>query len=1234
MMREHAGAPLRLPRLPRLPRGSTRSLCHARQRSVTVARGCMPSPRHLPPTTFHLPLFSFLSSHSGCDNAQPFRTVGHFPHPSSCRAGGFALVLALSVMSLLLLVLLSMSALVEVEQRSSEQQRSKLAAEQQALLGLQIALGELQVQLGPDQRVSAPASILDAGGSYGQPDWVGVWADPDVLAARAVDDPNDNPFLLNWLVSGNASHPPSYVPDADLSGLPADQHVTLVADGVAPAARAVAAPLVDLDPADTTAGGYAYWVGDEGVKAHIASSPVDFADRVTDADPSLALLPQRSSIQNLDTKLSVWGGKDAPRARLLELGDLDIAAAASTEVTVSTDFAERFFHDLTAWSSGLLTDCLRGGLKLDLERVFEMNSSEFAQDFLPLVDNDDRMFPSTLPVSLTGMLSYTGPRWDVLHRYPQQTRHAVDSFPLTRTTETSWETGREFQLGVAPVLAHFQCYSYVSLVDVTTTVTGSESDGDSASGSYSYQPRIYYQPTLVLWNPYDVAIEAPEIRLQWFLTSTANVQFSYTAGRRSATDPAEMETMGSGDFPVFMWYDPDGKARLNLRTPPHRFEPGKAYIFSLEKHEPYALGALGSGRSYDLVLGQNTYGLYQDAGSSFESEQDLEAMESDQEFDYELRIARRSPHPATDQTVLNLEKHLGGSGDGNFFSGARFEFAGFAADGNALEQGAYPMRADSGALERPTAEHYLFGVEVSLILPELHLDDYIPTRARGRLLSNFNLRTRRVDRLHFPGNFPGGFGQDPENRSYSSVFLCGTRNLGDIDQFAQMASPDSAGTEAYIGYSDRIDTLDRAIYFYLPRGEHPFYSVGDLRHIDLVESVDRVGAGEPYALTQQGEVRNHGPSHVVGNSYADAFIAPGALYQTDHTGRLYPDYSWLCNYQLWDRFFVSGIPGTGAFNRPLPFGGFQLADGAAPQDLTAAQLVRLRDFRTTASELTVAGAFNVNSTSVDAWSAFLGSFFDAPVDTVLDGAVPNTDRNPVLAAPIQAGSAYDAGSSLGSAAAAAHRGYRRLTVAEITALATAMVEQVRKRGPFTSLAQFVNRSLDPDDAVHTDDGSSLSSDKPTLAELAKDPRLMGALQAAIDTAGLNDDFTDWFIGREGSRDLEPQYQNKPPNVPAAMGPVLAGAPGYLNQGALLARLAPALSVRSDSFTIRAYGEARNSVSGAVESRALCEARVQRSYDYIDPADPPERFPPSATVNQYFGRRFKLVDFRWLEPVPN
>ena len=58
-------------------------------------------------------------------------------------------------------------------------------------------------------------------------------------------------------------------------------------------------------------------------------------------------------------------------------------------------------------------------------------------------------------------------------------------------------------------------------------------------------------------------------------------------------------------------------------------------------------------------------------------------------------------------------------------------------------------------------------------------------------------------------------------------------------------------------------------------------------------------------------------------------------------------------------------------------------------------------------------------------------------------------------------------------------------------------------------------------------------------------------------------------------------------------------------------------------------------------KALCEAKLQRFPEYLDPADDPwdENFEnplnPSGqsqleAVNELFGRRFKIVEFRWLE----
>jgi hypothetical protein len=67
---------------------------------------------------------------------------------------------------------------------------------------------------------------------------------------------------------------------------------------------------------------------------------------------------------------------------------------------------------------------------------------------------------------------------------------------------------------------------------------------------------------------------------------------------------------------------------------------------------------------------------------------------------------------------------------------------------------------------------------------------------------------------------------------------------------------------------------------------------------------------------------------------------------------------------------------------------------------------------------------------------------------------------------------------------------------------------------------------------------------------------------------------------------------------------------------ILTALGPMLTVRSDTFRIRAYGEALNPADPArIEASAFCEAIVQRTPDPL----------PG------FGRRFVITYFRWLGP---
>lgn len=96
---------------------------------------------------------------------------------------------------------------------------------------------------------------------------------------------------------------------------------------------------------------------------------------------------------------------------------------------------------------------------------------------------------------------------------------------------------------------------------------------------------------------------------------------------------------------------------------------------------------------------------------------------------------------------------------------------------------------------------------------------------------------------------------------------------------------------------------------------------------------------------------------------------------------------------------------------------------------------------------------------------------------------------------------------------------------------------------------------------------------------------------------------------------------------------LKGVPSYLSQRDIMKGLAPVLTARSDTFIIRTYGDVVNPTNAnQLEGKAWCEALVQRETDYIDPvANDPEGTPTIGGVNDRLGRRYRIIAFRWLGP---
>jgi hypothetical protein len=196
-------------------------------------------------------------------------------------------------------------------------------------------------------------------------------------------------------------------------------------------------------------------------------------------------------------------------------------------------------------------------------------------------------------------------------------------------------------------------------------------------------------------------------------------------------------------------------------------------------------------------------------------------------------------------------------------------------------------------------------------------------------------------------------------------------------------------------------------------------------------------------------------------------------------------------------------------------------------------------------------------------------------------------------------------------------GYRELSDAQLTSLATEIVKQVRQRGPFLSMSEFVNRQV----------GSE------------SDLTLSGALENAISDSKINDTFMTGYVTPLATSDFSDLklYNYKTPA--ATIGNPAAGAPGWISQGDLMRILEPAATVRSDTFVIRVCGEAQDA-SGKITARAYAEAVVQRVPEYVDPVDRPSvnayditlptAVPSTASpANKAFGRRMNVVSFRWL-----
>lgn len=1179
------------------------------------------------------------------------------PSRNSARSGS-ALLVTLLLVSLLLLMVVTFSALVRIELRKITAYQQQVMARAQARLALELAMAQLQDLAGPDQRVTATGDLFRAGGgNLHQPalnagesarHWAGVWT----AGIRSGADPAPRPFL-GWLVSGMQSQ----VVSSAGAPLPANSVLLLGSASVAEASMQVRVPRLSF----ANGGSLAWWTADEGVKARFDLGEASSGPGEEDARSRGLRGAQRHAVEFLSTSngqtLASQGLDPAAAGALLPrmAGRRQLPLAAPGW----EDLRRHRHHDISFHSQGVLANVREGGLRRDLSLAFEMPLAEFVQsefaagsphaevpahrpsgfpageqmapvfvidDFSPhgiqpgnSPDDTPRNPPHVLPPKLRG------PSWHLLRNFarqyleedPDRTRYGLPA--RVRHHSGAWQ-GMPFfpdlngwniarRYAQDPVVwTYAENYSPVNAGAESGSFSISEPLGRPAFPSLSPVPirfqivtsvriepspdnpalrvaNLYLDPIVTLWNPYNVPVT----------TGTANGQplqlsvlfFNVTFRMRvNGTQHARGLSNLFNEFSPNNSYNADDSEafQFTLRTPAgFVMAPGEVVVFSGTGREVSYFrnndrrSHAFSGVNLDLEPGITAF-LPLDSGILFENPWRLEFAP-----DAELEFMFAGPGNAKFLVAGVNRTGMGGPFFGSLEARANVS----STYTEARPASVFPPQKQPFGLYEANMKNESSSLPINM-------------------LAQFNPRA-------------AVFEQGSTWGSGSSMYSVGGSRREDWwDGFAtRLDSWDgdwlrNLGRRGYWGRSNQAGDT-QLILFEVPR--EPLLSLAAFQHLQVGFMGDEpawtTGHSRAPLFTQAGEAVSLQPL---------ARSGPPATGRSPFKRDVYtqtrPDWAYLMNEALWDGYYFSGLsrsadgssPARQRYERflqgvPLPQGlltpwhrpGTQptadtLFDGAsvrrdAPALAPAHMLLR--------------GAFNVNSTSVEAWKAVLATTRNLARE--VHGSNHLRD--------IQGTSFARTAHPLNQSAQGWH-GIHELSDAQIASLAEAIVREVRVRGPFLSLSEFVNRRLTPDGHVS---------------------QQAGALQAAIDATISPTGFTNTLRSR-GLTNLNSVNPWVRPQVDQDSA-VAAMAPGQLSQADVLTVLGPLLSARSDTFVIRAYGETPDG------SRAWCEAVVQRVPEYVDSSrrkteaaqwDPAAVPPPGASYDTAPARRrFHITSFRWL-----
>lgn len=1210
-----------------------------------------------------------------------------------------------------------------------------MEADQAALLSLNVAIGDLQRVVGPDQRVSAPSDMLFQNpgptAGAGRARWYGVWDTSNY-------DPSmpDSKSFLRWLVSSsNATGGTVDTSDVtEVENASGTDEVTIF-EGV-DSDSSVRVPKVAIGDSSAYQKYYAYWIDDEGVKANLAWDEGEFTDDERAQVARLAASPGadfgvfEGPFAGMSYPIQ-FGGANAWLESLNKANSVrDLPSVTSTSVD-QVEWLRENRHDMTLGAFGLLADVKNGGLRADLGIAFEMdgdknfdlNSAEsnfvnpptnfirqygvFAgqnleEDVFTSLSSAGSIraiaryvYADTNQAGFTfsdDLASYTdrfgrdltvrGPTWFSLREYgnmykrlkgsggdyefgaraflPQNKSmiqsHAVSlkgnsgfvNLPSLEQMEGHYDryyidannghiVERPYQNNYMPVLL-----GIASTLSVTSV--GSGADEILA---------VSIDPIFFLWNPYNQRLVTDRLGVG-FRTASPGALAIWYDGTEAPKSPADVDELLARSSGVTGGIGTSN--RFSLAMTDIELEPGEVKIYYPTSDTSRLSDA--SRHPYNT--------------EAFEKDNDVISTDSG-------LLITHLPRPGggwgqvklsdfTDrvQIAYGLRSNITGGRVHTFLGDPSESVAIYRKEDN-WGPGGYALHSDFS--HYPSASS-AFVFEPNVAVNSMTAADAIEFSKASISSGVTGVASKQFFAAFSILNSPAGSTLNP-TEIFAQFNPLAMNSFGNYDE-SRVGAWNQEGrfiTENFADHSLALEAAGIVLPFASEALSNGYWgsNYGDSSgfgstHVPVLD----IPTAPLLSLAQFSHanlgLRSNASLHAVGNSFASVFVDPVSPYgelqeSLNHNpGPINAeDVSWLLNDALFDGYYLSGIApaftispsgysATGTIRDTLERfyeetgSDFRTAQANPvlvpyiPAGKTVAEVINELDSNTgnlnpksdaacyqrLGAYSLVDGAFNVNSTSVAAWAALLRANRGLDVDFVGGSTDSNGSATPFPRSTLPVDSSgsenYWSGLERLSDDQIWNDGGTPNDTADDSGLAYEIVKQVKLRGPFMSLSDFVNHrvGLPKNDVTH----------------------YLGALQAAIEASGINS-AVDSGAGGENVNYGSSNFSSSMSNPISGTRKSTRGIYTDITQADLLTPLAPRLSARSDTFKVRGYGEVRSLDGSTVIAQSVCEAVVQRIPDYVDTVTDPannEAWDVDSlnTTNEAFGRRFKVVQFRWLD----